>query len=186
MGYRTRLAGLVLALVSAAALTVACGSSSNSSSSGASPAASEDYASCLRKNGVNMPQMNGSGRPSGMMPSGMMPSGSRPERVGGSGGPRGSGDPSGGAGGRMPQGVDASAWAKAQAACASLRPSGGFGNGDRGNANANAAYRNCLSEHGVTSSAGAQLNSTDPTVAEAMKTCAALRETGSAPAPSAT
>jgi hypothetical protein len=179
MGYRTRLAGLVLALVSAAALTVACGSSNNSASSAASPAASEDYASCLRKNGVTMPQGNGSGRPSGMMPSG-----GRPGRVGGSGGPRGSGDPSGGPGGRIPQGVDPSAWAKAQEACAALRPSGGFGNGNRGNANA--AYRNCLSEHGVTSSAGAQLNSTDPTVAEAMKTCAPLRETGSAPAPSAT
>jgi hypothetical protein len=78
-------------------------------------------------------------------------------------------------GDQPPAGVDQATWDKARAACASLRPSGrpsGFG----GNNTAFAAYRNCLSEHGVSPSTGPnQLNTADPQVAAAMKVCAPLR-----------
>jgi hypothetical protein len=41
------------------------------------------------------------------------------------------------------------------------------------------AYRNCLSEHGVTASTGPNaLNSADPTIAAAMTACQALRPAG--------
>lgn len=88
--------------------------------------------------------------------------------------------PQGGPGGRMPSGVDASAWAKAQEACRSLRPTGGPGGagqpGDRRNDGADEAYLNCLSEHGVKDSEGTNdLNSSDPTTAAAMQACAPLR-----------
>jgi hypothetical protein len=68
-------------------------------------------------------------------------------------------------------------------ACASLRPTGGPG----GNNSAFAAYRNCLSEHGVTLNGG-PVNTADPKYAAALKACAPLRPTGRpqpSPSPSA-
>jgi len=44
----------------------------------------------------------------------------------------------------------------------------------------NAAYQNCLKQHGVTATGG-RLDTTDPTVKKAMETCKVLR-----PQPSAT
>jgi hypothetical protein len=80
--------------------------------------------------------------------------------------------------------VDDATWQKAQQACASLLPSGGPQGGGQNNS-AITAYRNCLSQHGVTASTGAgQLNTADPAVAAAVKACAALEPSGQ-PAPSA-
>lgn len=80
----------------------------------------------------------------------------------------------GGFSGQKPAGVDQATWDKAQEACKGLRPTG---SGDpRGDDGASEAYRNCLTEHGVDPSQDAtKLNTTDPTVAEAVKVCAALR-----------
>jgi hypothetical protein len=126
------------------------------------------YTACLSQHGVTMP----SSFPRGNRPSGA-PS-DRPSRGAGGGGF--------GFGNQPPAGVDAATWQQAQQACASLRPSGGPRNGNNG---ASTAYRNCLSDHGVTMSAGpGGLDSNDPKVAAAMKACEPLRPTA-APAPSA-
>jgi hypothetical protein len=68
-------------------------------------------------------------------------------------------DPAGAAGtgsgqtpGQPPAGFDSPAFQKAQTACASLRPAGGFGGGGFGggaNSAAFDAYRSCLKDHGV-------------------------------------
>jgi hypothetical protein len=118
------------------------------------------YTRCLQENGVTV-----------TMPSGRPGAGARP-----SGAPRPSGMPrpsdgarpgSGGGFGK-PAGVDDATWAKAQAACASVRPSGrpGGGPGDwpsggpgRG---ADSAYRNCLRDHGASAAA-----TPDPAAAKA-------------------
>jgi hypothetical protein len=174
----------------AAAVAVVFAAACNSAKDTAAPGGDtgNPYVDCLAKNGVSMPAGGGSGGPRGSgMPSGMRPSGMRPSgdfpRPSGSFSPGGPGG--GGFGDRGPQGVDASAWARANQACASLRPSGDqFGNRGGNRDDGSAAYRNCLSEHGVTQGGG-QLNSTDPQVAAAMATCAPLRPTGQPPAPSA-
>jgi hypothetical protein len=63
------------------------------------------------------------------------------------------------------------------AACKSLQPT--FGGGGGGNS-AFTAYRNCLQSHGVSTSSGTSgLNTADPKVAAAIKTCAPLRPAGS-------
>jgi hypothetical protein len=136
------------------------------------------YAECLRQHGVNISVP--SGRPSGFRPSdrpsGVRPSGSRPSRGPGGGFP--------GFGGGPPSGVDQATWEAAQQACASVRPS--FGGGGRNNG-AFTAYRNCLSDHGISASAGPdQLNTADPKVAAALAACAPLRPSGRpSPVPSA-
>jgi hypothetical protein len=174
--YRTRVVGLALGVATIAVLIAACGGSSNSNSGGGGNSgagnggAFQEYISCLSQNGVTIqvPSRGPGGFPSGGFPSGGLPSGARP-----TGFPSG-GLPGGGGGAfQKPDGVDDATWQKAQTACASLRPSGGPGGG--GNNGAIAAYRNCLSNHGVTMSAGpGSLNTTDPTVAAAAKACAAL------------
>jgi hypothetical protein len=75
--------------------------------------------------------------------------------------------------------VDAATFAKAQQACASVRPSGGPNGGNFGGANNSAlvAYRNCLSEHGVVTNGQTQPNTADPKVAAAMTVRAPLRPT---------
>jgi hypothetical protein len=165
---RMRLAALVVVLVATAGAVAACGSSAKGTGSAAantpnSPNGFAAYTDCLRRNGVTLP----SGFPRGNRPSG------RP-------GNRPSARPSGGArggfgfGDQAPPGVDQQTWQKAQQACMSLRPSSGPGGG-RGNNGAFTAYRNCLADHGVTMSRGpGQLNTTDPTVAAAVKACQAL------------
>lgn len=185
----SRVRGFAGLLVASAALVLsvaACGGGSDDSSSASSnnPGRGNSelaaYTACLQKNGVTitmpsggarMRPSDGAGRPSGM-PSGMpRPSGSAGARGGG-------GFPGGGGGFTKPAGVDQATWDKAQAACASVRPSFGAGQGRGGNG-ANAAYRNCLQQHGVTLGEGG-LNTTDPTVKKAEETCKVLRPTASA------
>jgi len=179
---RNRIGGAALALAAVAIFATACGSSDDKAPAAAGASGGTDYASCLRDNGVNIPQINPSGRPSG----GTRPSGFPTARPSGEPGPAGSGgfrggNPGGGGGffGTVaPSGVDQQAWEKAQKACASLRPTafpGGNGNGGGGR---DAAFRNCLTEHGITASTGVdQLDSTDPKVAAALTACAPLRPT---------
>ena len=187
-----RIGGAALALAAAALLTAACGSSSDGGSP-SSAASAADYQTCLRNNGVDLGQAFGgaSGRPT------VRPSGQPTSRPSGgfSGGPRpsGSGGFRGGGGGffgtAAPNGVDQQTWEKAQKACESLRPTafpdggpgGSRGPGGGGGNGREAAYRNCLTEHGVTLTGGTdQLNTTDPKVAAAVTACAPLK-----PAPAA-
>jgi hypothetical protein len=178
-----RRAAALLVASAAVLLTAACGGGSTPSSGTPAPGAPNDggggaaftaYTDCLKKNGVTitMPSREPGARPSRSgYPGGGRPSGV--PRPSGSAGFRG-----GGFGNFKPEGVDDATWQKAQAACASLRPSGrpgGPGNGG----GANAAYRNCLKDHGVT--AGGTLNTADPATAKAIETCKVL-----APQPSAT
>lgn len=177
-------AGLAAAGAVALLLLTACGSSSSSSTPDAGGADGfAAYAACLSENGVTLPS-GGPGGPGGTPPSGA-PSG-MPE-----GAP--SGAPSGmpGGAGMVPEGVDASAFAAAQEACASLRPSGGPGAGAGAPAidsGALAAYTGCLKDHDVTVTTAADLrtlDTSDATVAAALATCAPLRPTPAA-SPSAT
>jgi hypothetical protein len=159
----------------AVGLAAGCGASNGGGPAAATSGASggavggfQAYVDCLRQHGVNIAVP--SGRPSGFRPSerpsGVRPSGERPSR-----GPGGGGFP-GFFGGGPPSGVDQATWDAAQQACASVRPS--FGGGR--NNGAITAYRNCLSDHGVTFSAGPeQLNTADPKVAAALAACAPLR-----------
>lgn len=137
------------------------------------------YVDCLRGQGVPVPEGVGFGRPSGSprpyrsarptaFPSGRptaFPSG------------RPSGRPGGGFGELRPSGVDDATWQKAQEACRAVlpsrRPGAGASPGSRGG---NPAYRNCLADHGVQLAPG--LNTADPKVAAAMKTCSVLNATG--------
>jgi hypothetical protein len=95
------------------------------------------------------------------------------------------GGPGGVPGGGVPSGVDASAFASAQEAGANVRPTGGFGGGQGIDQSALAAYRSCLSDHGVTATGRLdQLSTADPKTAAALATCAPLRPTPSgAPVP---
>jgi hypothetical protein len=143
------------------------GGSGNGGGAGANSAFAA-YTDCLKKNGVTVTLPTGAprNRPSGEpRPSGV-------PRPSGSAGQRGGGFPGGGGQFAKPAGVDDATWQKAQEACASLRPSGRPGGRDNG---ANAAYRNCLSDHGVTLGQG--LATSDPKVAKAMETCKVLRPT---------
>src|SRR4051812_8753719 len=101
---KKRIGGAVLALAAVAVFATACGSSDDETPAAAGASGGTDYASCLRNNGVDLPQFNPSNRPSGR-PSGQ----TRP-----SGGPRPSGSggfragPGGGGffGSTAPSGVD--------------------------------------------------------------------------------
>ena len=166
---KLRIGGAVVAVAAVLALA-GCNNGSGGGSAAGGDALSQ-YRDCLSRNGVTLPSFGP--RPSGFPTS--RPT-SRPSRSPGEGFPGGN---------RFPQGVDPSTFAKAQQACAALRPSGqpGFGfngNGRQGDGR-NAAYRNCLMEHGVTLQNGRQPDPSDPKVASALKTCAVLR-----PSPSPT
>jgi hypothetical protein len=199
------------ALVIAAATLVACSSGGGSSttsvgaSSAAPPAASgtptsspsggrggqfgaafQAYSACLTKNGVTLPSRGAGTRPSSF-PSGRTRPSSFPSGVRPSGGFRGGGGFGGGFSSVAPSGVDPSTYAKALAACASVRPSftpgaGGAGGGNV-DASAIAAYISCLNDNGakITGTGLAALrglNRTDATIAKALKTCAPLLPTG--------
>ncbi|WP_064741757.1 hypothetical protein [Hamadaea tsunoensis] len=174
MGSRMGIAAMAaIAAVTIAGLAGCGGKGDDTGSSSTGTDAASQYRDCLAKNGVTLPSnfARGSGRPGGNFPSGRpsgFPSGFPTVRPSG-----GNGNGGGGFGG-FP-GAQSSEFAKAEQVCASLRPSGqpGFG-GNRGGG-ANAAYRNCLTEHGVTMNQGQQLNTADPKVVEAMKTCSVLR-----------
>lgn len=172
---KLRIGGAVVAVAAVLALG-ACGHGSDDSGSAGGDALTQ-YRDCLSRNGVTLPSfgprrsgfptVRPTDRPTSRPTAFPRPSGSA--RAGGFPGRGG-----------FPQGVDASAFAKAEQACASLRPSNapGFGTfgGNRGNGQGrNAAYRNCLREHGVTLQDGQQPDATDPKVAAAMKTCEVLR-----------
>lgn len=182
-------AGLVVA-TAAVLLVAACGGGSDSpaSASGANGGggggnnAFAAYVDCLNKNGVTITRPSGAPRtrPSGFArPSGMprpRPSGSARGRFPGGGFGNG-----GGFFGK-PAGVDDATWQKAQQACASVRPSAGPG-GRQGGGNRNAAFENCMKDHGVTSLQN--LSTTDPTVKKALETCRVLRQAQPSAAPSA-
>jgi hypothetical protein len=99
--------------------------------------------------------------------------------------PGGGGFPGGGFGGGGA--FSSPAFAKAADACASLRPTGGFGSraGRGASSSALTAYRNCLANHGVSlparSSTSASsvppttLNTESPVVRKALAACASLR-----------
>jgi hypothetical protein len=78
--------------------------------------------------------------------------------------------------------VDQATWQAAQQACASVQPSfgGGVARGGRADNGANAAYLNCLRDHGAVPSSGpaTRLNTADPAVAAAVTACAPLRPSG--------
>jgi hypothetical protein len=169
----------------AATVLAACGG--DDGSGGASPQAT-DYASCLRANGVTFPSGRGfpRGRPSGFA-SGRPTGGQN----GGTDGVPPSGRPGGGLGGpggfgtQAPEGVDQATWEKALKACEGLRGSAFPGGGNRGDNGALTAYRNCLTDHGVTVTGNINnLDTSDPKVAEAVKACAPLRPSGGPGGPS--
>lgn len=182
-----RAAALVVASA-AVLMAAACGGGSPDSSGGGTAGADGGgnqaftaYIDCMQKNGVTItlpsrgPRAGGASRgPGEGLPPGGFPSGM--PRPSDSAFPRGNGFPGGGFL-RKPDGVDDATWQKAQSACASVRPS--FGGNRSGGNGANAAYRNCLQQHGVTPGE-TPLNTTDPTVKKAMETCKVLRPTPSA------
>lgn len=180
-------------LVVAGALA-ACGSSASGDSAAASSSQGADgfaaYRQCLSEHGITLPSGGPGGGQPGQGQQGEQPSGLPTDRPSGapsgmpSGGPGGGGMP----GGVLPSGIDASAFQSANEACASLRPTGGPGGGGAGiDQSALAAYRSCLSDHGVTVTGRLdQLSTSDPKTAAALTTCAPLRPTPSgAPAGSA-
>jgi len=132
---------LILAPVAAVSLAglVACGSTSTSSGSGSGPsdAAMQAFSSCMAENGVTLPERGANGGPAGGAGagsaggagSGSGGAGGGAAGSGGAGGADGGSPPTGapqagGAGGAMPAppGVDATAWAAAQKACAQYAP----------------------------------------------------------------
>ncbi|WP_432983476.1 hypothetical protein [Dactylosporangium sp. CA-233914] len=185
-----RIGGAALALAAVALFAAACGSSDDTAPAAAGASGGTDYASCLRNNGVDLPQFNASNRPTAR------PSGFPDSRPSGEGRPSGRPRPSGSGGFRggggffgtaAPSGVDQQTWEKAQKACESLRPSAfpGGGNGFPGGGGngRDAAYRNCLTEHGVTVTGSTdQLDNSDAKVAAAVQACAPLKPS---PRPSA-
>ena len=196
MNVSTRRRGALALLVPGLAIALtACGSSGGSSraasgtSTTAAPGARADfaaYAKCLSEHGVTMP----TGGPGGGRPGGMPTGGAGGMPTGAAGGmPTGA---AGGGPGRLPlpSGVDATAFQKAQTACASLRPTGSSGRpGTSMDTSALKAFTSCMKDHGVTVSSGLQgLNRSDSKVAAALRVCDVLLPTPSAtgPAPTAT
>ncbi|WP_051809500.1 hypothetical protein [Actinoplanes subtropicus] len=182
---RTPRRAAALFVASAAVLLVAaCGGNSTSSSGGTGTTGTGNgsgrnseftaYVECLQKNGVTITLPSRGPRPSGAPQGGGFPSGQ--PRPSGSFSGGGRGFPGGGGMFQKPADVDQATWDKAQAACASVRPS--FGGGNRGGG-MNAAYRNCLKQHGVTSTDG-KLDTSNATVKKAMETCKVLRPQPSA------
>lgn len=163
--------GIAAAFVATAGFAAACGST-GSNSAAPTPAAT-DYLTCLKDNGVTLPTARpsgGFGRPSGF-PSARGSNRPTVRPSGSAGFPRGGGGFFGGT--AAPNGVDPSTWAKAQQACAALRPTAFPG---RGGGGFDSAYRNCLGQHGVTLSGPiSRLDTADPQIAAAEKICAVLR-----------
>jgi hypothetical protein len=168
-------------LVAAAALVLsAAACSSGSPASTAAPTQNGGrnggfaaYTACLQKNGVTITMPSGGVR---TRPSG----GAGRPRPSGSAGQRRGGFPGGGTFGK-PANVSQDTWDKAQSACASVRPTfGAGGRGPGGGNGANAAYRNCMQQHGVTIGQGTAVNTADPAYVKAEQTCKVLRPTASA------
>jgi len=150
--------------------------STSSSGSSSTKASTTAYSACLKQHGASFNIPRGGFRPGAGGPPG-----------GGSGGP-----PGGGAGGSFPRGATGasgfaggnSKFAKAFAACASLRPKGSsFGGRGALNSTAFTAYRNCLKLHGFSFPSGATgasgatgtFNRSNPKLKAALSACAPLR-----------
>jgi hypothetical protein len=187
--------GVAMALAAVAMGLAACGNKDGGTDGTATADGNgfQAYMSCLSEHGVALPQTQQGNRPTGRP----TPDPSRSSGGGqGNGGGNGQGGPGGGFGGpggflgeQAPDGVDQATWDTARTACESVRPTagpGGVGGPGGGNDSGFAAYRTCLSDHGVTASQGpGNLSTTDPKVAAAVKACAALRPPG-APRPQPT
>ena len=161
----------------------ACGGSSSAASSSGSSSTSSTVAggatgtgrlsafrSCMSAQGITLPQRsaNATGTPRTTTPGETRPAG------GFGGGSARFNTP--------PPGVNAATYQAALNACRSKLPTGGGGT-------AFAAYRSCLSDHGVTlpTSGGLSgVNRSDPKVVAATNTCKALLPTGSFRAGSST
>lgn len=140
----------------------------------ANNAAFAKYTACLKKNGVTLPNFGAGGPGAG--------GGAPPTTTGGTP-PQGGGPPGG----------NNAKFQKAQTACAKYRPAGargaggpGFGGGQ--NNAAFAAYRNCLTIHGVKLSAvrPGSATTTNAKVQKALTACASLRPARTAPPASTT
>ena len=182
--------GGVGALVVAGALTLAaCGGGSGSatttdtadSNGSTTPAANAantaevaKYTACLEKNGVTLPTRGADGPPG---EGGPPPDGEAPPSTDGGTPP-------------APPGGNNAKFAKAQKACASLRPAGARmgGPGTGANSAEFAAFRNCLTLNGVKASeAGAAPGATQTAkVKKAMAACASLRPARTGQPPAAT
>jgi len=165
--------GVAMAVAAFSGVTAASASTTTttpgSGKSGSSTAAMKAYETCLAKHGVKLPTGRfGSGGTRPSFPAGS--GGTRPSFPGGSG-----------------AGFSNSKFAKAEKACASLRPKGTFGFGGSGGGGfsdsaAFAAYSSCLKLHGVTLPASyhrpsgtvGSSTSTTTTLAESPKLKAAL------------
>jgi hypothetical protein len=168
-----------LAVLALSAVTAACGGGGGSAATTSTSSASSSttttgadrfgaaftaYRTCLAQHGVKLPT-RGFGRP----PSGT--TGGTP--------PAGGGAPPAGQG-FVPPGVNATTFQKAQQACASKRPSGGFRGGGFGggqiSSSALAAFRSCLQSHGVKLSAQGDFRQafTDANGRKAFQTCRVL------------
>lgn len=138
------------------------------------------YLSCLEHHGVTLPSFGSGAPPAG----GSAPTGSSP-----------------GAGGAASGAAGSPKFAAARAACAKLRPSGGFGfaGGAAPSSQLFAAYRNCLKIHGVTlparpgegaatgpSAAGRAPLAATATERAAFAACKALLPKGATPATGST
>jgi hypothetical protein len=163
------------------------GAAAAGGAAGAGRAAFAKYTTCLKQHGVTLPTRRPGGFGGG----------------GGNGGPptgaTGATGPTGRRGGFF-AGANSAKFRAAQTACAKLLPSGfrrgGFGGGGAGggaNSAAFAAYRNCLSLHGVkVTAAGFGRNrgqgTAKPTakVTKALTACASLRPKFSGRPPSST
>jgi hypothetical protein len=163
------------------AATTSAGTTANTTTSaagaaGANGAAFAKYTTCLKQHGVTLPNF-GQGRP---------PGGGAPD-AGPGGAPTGTApNPPTGTNRRGGFGqFDNPKFQKASAACASLRPkfgAGGFGGRGGQNTAAFAAYRNCLTLHGVKTADGfgfGRPGGAAPTAKEkaALSACASLRPT---------
>lgn len=195
----------VLPLVALPLILAGCGGSSSGASptttttpSGAGSAAFARYTQCLISHGVPASVANRTGV-----------GGRRASGTGGTGSTGSTGStPTGnsGPGGTFTPPTTTATERAARQACASLRPTGGFGGSGGFNSQALAAYRNCLQLHGVTlpttspttsgsgagggGGSGGGLNGlrNNPAFAAASKACASLlpaRGTTSTTAPSA-
>jgi hypothetical protein len=195
-----RIGALLLGAAAVAGLAAACGGSAgtppaNAAANGGNGFAA--YTQCLERNGVVLPSASANPRGTGGVRPSNRPS-TRPSGGTGNGGGFGGGGGGFAFGNNPPAGVSQATWDKAMQACASVRPSFGAGGGNGGaNNSALVAYRNCLTEHGVTFPSGgpraagggggfAGLNTADPKVAAALTACEPLRPTGGAPRPTTT
>jgi hypothetical protein len=189
-----RTAALIVASAAVMLVAAACGGGSDKASGSGGNAgggtngggmnqALTAYVDCMKQNGVTItlpsfPAGRASRGPGGYGNGGARPSGQpRPRPSGSFGGGRGF--PGGGGFFQKPAGVDDATWQKAQQACASSLPSRGAGFGGGRDNGANAAYRNCLQQHGVTLTNG-RPSTSDPKFQAAEKTCAVLRPSASA------